>query len=276
MTVTTPIFAPMAPEHLAGAVALSQAEGWAHRPEDWALVLSNSRGVVGLCGDRVVATAVASPFGAVATVNMVIVADDLRGRGLGRQVMERAMGRVAAETWHLVATPEGLPLYAKLGFEPWGEVSQHQGVAEAAPGGLPEEWAVDADLQALVALDRAASGMDRGWLIEALMRGGRVLVLREGGGVVGFAALRCFGRGELAGPIVARTEEEARALLATVLAHCAGRFLRVDIPDGTGLGAVLDTHGLLPVGGGVSMSRGPAPVVPGPHRRFALASQAVG
>ncbi len=276
MTDAAPVFSPMGPEHLAGAVALSWAEGWAHRPEDWALVLSNSRGVVGLCGDRVVATAVASPFGAVATVNMVIVADDMRGRGLGRQVVEHAMGRVAAETWHLVATTEGLPLYAKLGFEPWGEVSQHQGVAEAAPGGLPEEWAGDADLPALIALDRAANGMDRGWLIEALMRVGRILVLREEGEVAGLAALRRFGRGELAGPIVARTKEEARALLATVLAHCAGRFLRVDIPEGTGLGAVLGAHGLLPVGGGISMRRGPVPQVPGPHRRFALASQAVG
>ena len=276
MTATTPTFAPMGPEHLAGAVALSQAEGWAHRPEDWALVLSNSRAVVGLCGDRVVATATASPFGAVATVNMVIVADDMRGRGLGRQVVEQAMGRVVAETWHLVATPEGLPLYAKLGFEPWGEVSQHQGIAEAAGGGLPEEWAGDADLPALIALDRTATGMDRGWLIEALMRRGRILVLREGGRVAGFAALRRFGRGELAGPIMARTGEEARALLATVLTHCAGRFLRVDIPEGTGLGAMLGAHGLLPVGGGISMRQGPALNLPGPHQRFALASQALG
>lgn len=276
MTDAEPTFAPMGPEHLAGAVALSRAEGWPHRSEDWTLVLSNSCGVVGLSGDRVVATAVASPFGPVATVNMVIVADDMRGRGLGRRVMERAMGRVTAETWHLVATPEGLPLYGKLGFEACGEVSQHQGVAKAASGGLAENWAGEADIPALIALDRAANGMDRGWLIEALMRGGRILLLREGGRVAGFAALRRFGRGELAGPIVARTEEDAQALLATALTHCAGRFLRVDIPEGTGLGAVLSAHGLLRVGGGISMRRGPAPMVSGPYRRFALASQAVG
>ena len=63
-------FVPFAPDHLPGALHLSRAAGWPHRAEDWALVLSLSQGLVALEGQRVVATALVTPFGAVGMVNM--------------------------------------------------------------------------------------------------------------------------------------------------------------------------------------------------------------
>jgi GNAT superfamily N-acetyltransferase len=265
----------MGPQHLDGAVALSHAEGWPHRAEDWALVLSQSHGVVALDGPHVVATAIAVPFGPVATMGMILVDRSLRGRGLGRRVMEQAMAQVSPAEWRLVATPEGLPLYRKLGFEPCGEVQQHQGIARTAPAGLPEVWASAADVLALVELDRVATGMERDWLIDALLQNGRVLIHREGGEIVAFAAVRRFGRGDLVGPIVARTETEARAMLATVITTSAGRFLRVDTTGDTGLGSFLSEHGLVAVGGGTAMRRGSPHRTVGPHHSFALAAQAL-
>ena len=111
----TAIFDPLTPAHLDGAVALSRAEGWPHRPEDWALILGLSRGIAALDGDRLVGTAMATPFGPAGTLGMIVVARDWRGRGLGRAMMERLMDGEARQ-WRLVATAEGLPLYAKLGF----------------------------------------------------------------------------------------------------------------------------------------------------------------
>lgn len=199
MQAEAPHLGRMGPEHLDGAVALFLAEGWPHRREDWALILSQSQGVVAIDGEQVVATAIAIPFGPVATLGMILVDRRLRGRGLGRRVVEHAMAQLSPQEWRLVATEEGLPLYRKLGFEPCGEVRQHQGIVQAAPSILPESWAGNADAPDLPALDQAATGMDRTWLMRALLRDSRVLIRREGGEVVAFAALRCFGRGDLVG-----------------------------------------------------------------------------
>lgn len=256
-------------------MALSRAEGWPHRVEDWALVVDRSQGVVALEGTRVVAAAVATPFGPVATANMILVDQDLRGRGIGRRIMESAMARLAPAEWRLVATQAGLPLYRRIGFAPCGDVVQHQGVAQAAPGALPACWAEPADVPRLVELDQAATGMERGWLMEALVRDGRVLVHREGASIGAFAGLRRFGLGEAAGPVVARSEADAHALLATLLTATAGRFLRVDLLGGTRLAGIVDAHGLPQVGRGVLMRLGAGPVPSHGHRCFALASQAL-
>jgi hypothetical protein len=71
----------LTPAHLDGAVALSRAEGWPHRPEDWALILGLGRGIAALDGDRVIGTAMATPYGPAGTVGMIVVARDWRGRG---------------------------------------------------------------------------------------------------------------------------------------------------------------------------------------------------
>ncbi|MFT3691079.1 GNAT family N-acetyltransferase [Paenirhodobacter sp.] len=264
---------PFLPEHIPGAVALSRAEGWPHRTEDWALILGLSRGVVALDENRVVGTALATGFGPVGMLNMIIVAAEMRGRGLARRLMEAVMAE-AAQEWRLVATEAGLPLYRKLGFVEQNRVVQHQGIltGTTAPEGV--DWG--GEVETLAALDHAATGADRRSLIAALLREGRVAVLRREGTVAGYAALRPFGRGEVAGPVIAGNAEDARALLSFVLADRAGRFIRVDTTEDSGLAPWLAELGLAHVGGGIGMSRGtPAPRT-GEFHRFALAAQALG
>lgn len=263
--------------HIAGAHALSRAVQWPHRAEDWELFLSLSRGAVVLEGETVVATALATPFGDVATANMIIVDAARRGAGLGRRVMEAAMARVSAREWRLVATQDGLPLYEKMGFVGYGEIRQMQGIV-AAPGAvaaLPER-ATAADLEGLVALDKGATGMERRALYEALLRMGTVHVQRQAGEIVALAALRIFGRGEVLGPVIARTEDEARGLMAPIIACAEGRFLRVDTPLDSGMADWLGGLGLARAGGGILMRKGAATPCPGPQRAFALAAQAFG
>jgi len=55
--------APFSPGHLPGALALSQAERWPHRAEDWAQFLSLSQGVVALVDGQVAGTALLTRFG---------------------------------------------------------------------------------------------------------------------------------------------------------------------------------------------------------------------
>jgi GNAT superfamily N-acetyltransferase len=284
MQTDTITFSDFGVQHIGDALRLSQAAGWPHRTEDWALIQGLSRGVIALQGDRLVATAMATPFGAVAALNMIIVDEALRGRGLGRRIMEEAMARVTPDEWRLVATKDGLPLYEKLGFAACGEVQQLQGVVHSR--GLGEEaatsgadglgWAASADAKALADLDLSATGMERSALIAALLQVGRVLALREGGPIVAFAAIRPFGRGEVAGPVVARDVAEAKRLLGVLFGQRDGQFLRVDTTAETGLAPWLKDFGLSHVGGGIAMRRGTAAPISTTHRSFALAAQALG
>jgi predicted N-acetyltransferase YhbS len=270
--------APFTPDHLDGAVMLSRQAGWPHRRQDWAMVLSLSTGIVARQGQRVVGTTLVTRYGEqAATINMVIVDEAMRGRGIGRRLMNFALEESKGRECRLVATKEGLPLYTKLGFRASGAIVQHQGIAALAHRPDEVEWAAPEDVAEFAAMDRTASGLDRAALIPLLFEQGRVAVLRRNGRTAGFAALRLFGRGQVAGPVVAATADEARSLLSFLLAACPGEFLRVDTSEASGLSPWLAERGLAHVGGGIAMQRGrPARVDVSPFQTFALANQALG
>lgn len=266
------------PDRLEEAVALSRQAGWPHRREDWAMVLGLSRGFAAYEGERLVGTAMATPFGSdAATINMVLVAERLRGRGVGRQLMKAALEAIHGREQRLVATQEGLPLYEKLGFRAVGEIVQHQGPTPAAVAGSGRVvWGVGAaEMETLADIDRDASGIDRTAMLAALAAAGAVAVLHEGDAPVGYAVLRPFGRGEVVGPVVARDENDARVLIGAAFARSTSGFVRIDTPD-KGLGAWLAGQGLAAVGGGVAMRRIPLPRPAASFQTYALASQALG
>lgn len=264
----------LTPAHLDDAVQLSRAAGWPHRREDWALALAIGTGVVALEHDRVVGTAMVTRYGAaVATISLVIVDAARRGRGIGRQLLDWTLREAGEQECRLVATPDGLPLYRQLGFQTMEPILQHQGTLGAVPPGVGVVWADRDTLPAVIALDRAAFGADRSKLIEALFQRGQVAMLAGGGG---FAMVRPFGRGEVAGPVVASTLAEAQTLLATVFAARPGSFMRVDTRQGSGLAPWLAMQGLAQVDVETLMRRGTGPHEPNTAhaQSFALASHA--
>ncbi len=275
MPDSVPVIAPLGPGDLPGALALSQAEGWPHRTEDWAMIAGLGHGLVARAGDRVVGTACLVPFGAVAMLNMIIVSEAMRGRGLGARLMRAAMALVPAREYRLVATEAGMPLYRKLGFRETGRIAQSQGMLAATDALLPDLAGPD-EAGAIAALDRAATGTDRRPLIQALLAAGPVALLRDGDRITGYGARRPFGRGLLIGPVIAPDAEGARRLIAGLCAGCAGRFMRLDTPVEAGLTGWLAGLGLAHVDGGTTMSHGPRPPAPATPACFALAAQALG
>lgn len=280
-----PALTALGPEHLPRAVELSRAENWPHRLEDWEMILDLGRGVAALSEGRVVGTAIATVFGQVGLTSMVIVDASMRGRGLGRRLMEAVLASGAPQEWRLVATGSGLPLYRGLGFAERDRVIRHEGVLTgvAAPAGGKRAggdggigWADERDLDAVARADTAATGADRARLVRALLDAGRLAVLCRDGTVAGYAALRPFGRGEVAGPVVAEDADGARALLAFLLADRAGCAIRVDTTRAAGLSPWLAGFGLAEAGGGIEMSRGAPVIASGGLHRYALAAQALG
>ena len=271
-------YAAMEPAHLAGAVRLSADVGWPHSKEDWRLVLDISHGFVALQEGEVVATAMATPFGNAAMVNMVIVDAPLRGMGVARAMMERVMTAADPASWHLVATDAGLPLYEAFGFRRTGKIIRYQGIVADVRSSGDACWGSTSDLAAVINLDKAASGMDRAAMYGALSKEARLAVLRHSGGIVGHAFVRDFGLGRVIGPVVAATVGEAQDLISFIMSEHAGAFLRVDTRSDTGLGAWLEQNGLsADTVGGIVMQAGTVTSGPaGPASVFALASQALG
>ena len=271
-------FAAMQPEHLPGAVRLSADAGWPHREEDWRLVLDISHGFVAVQEGEVVATALATPFGNAAMVNMVIVDASLRRKGIARVMMERVMAVADPASWHLVATDAGLPLYEAFGFRRTGKIVRYQGnVADVRSSG-DACWGSTSDLAAVIRLDKAASGMDRAAMYSALSKEARIAVLRRSDGIVGHAFVRDFGRGRVVGPVVASSVGAAQSLISFIMSENAGALLRVDTGVHTGLGAWLERNGLsADTAGGIVMQAGTVASGPtGPVSVFALAAQALG
>jgi predicted N-acetyltransferase YhbS len=269
------------PDHLDGAVQLSRQAGWPHRPEDWRMALALSQGCVAVSrqDNRVVGSALMTPYGReAATINMVIVDASVRGRGTGRRLMEGVLSLAGDRSLQLVATESGLSLYEKLGFRSSGVVVQHQGhvvKSVTAPPGV--RAARPDDIAAITELDRAAYGAERRRLIALLADVGSLAVLERMEQLVGFAALRPFGHGEVIGPVVAANSDDAKLLVSHFLAARAGAFVRIDTAVTTGLGPWLAGIGLAHVGGGIAMRR---PIVTAPVKTafftFALANQAFG
>jgi len=267
------------PHHIEGAVALSRQENWPHRPQDWQMALQLSSGAVALDGQgRVTGTILVTPYGMdCAMINMVIVDRNARGKGLGRQLMDQAFALAGNRPLRLVATADGMPLYEKLGFVPSGTILQHQGkVAElGAPGGVAAAG-ID-DLPEIKALDRDAYGADREALIDALAERGQFAVFRRNGAIEAYAAIRPFGRGEVIGPVIAGSADEAKALIGFFAAPRPGAFLRVDTGSVTGIASWLEEIGLTHVGDGVAMDRPPRTGADRIRPKvYALANQALG
>ncbi|MDA9404407.1 GNAT family N-acetyltransferase [Bradyrhizobium sp. CCBAU 45389] len=278
MTQSTISLTAFRTDHLEGALRLSRQAGWPHRLEDWQLALDLSAGFVALDASTVVGTILMTPYKRdVATVNMVIVDEAVRGRGLGRKLMDAIIEQAGLRALRLVATGEGLPLYQKLGFCRTGTIIQHQGMVLPVAAPVNVRPAESHDIFGILELDRSAFGADRRCLLRTLAEVGQLAVLDRGHGIAGFAASRSFGRGEVIGPVVAGNADDGKALLSFFLARSEGRFVRVDTAETAQLSAWLAEHGLVQVGDGIAMQRPVAvPSNPSPFTTFALASQAFG
>ncbi|MCP4564585.1 MAG: GNAT family N-acetyltransferase [Bosea sp.] len=266
----------------ASCAELSRRVGWPHRREDWEFVIGLGHGIVGERDGKLVATGLWWPYGeSHATVGMIIVAPEEQGAGIGKRLMQALLGQAESRSLMLNATVAGEPLYARLGFRPFGGVSQYHGhvLAVAAPElGVGERLrpGIPADLAMLQRLDREATGLERGPVLTALLQCGECLVLERAGQPVGFSILRAFGRGQVVGPVVAADETDARTLIACWLHSRAEQFMRVDLQFGSSLSDWLVRHGLAPAGDVTAMVRGDLPAAPGPARLHALITQALG
>ncbi|UZE21805.1 GNAT family N-acetyltransferase [Pseudomonas sp. B21-056] len=275
-------YRPMIAADVSAAHALSVRLKWPHRLEDWAMLQRIAEGFVAEDGDRLIGTAFTCPQGSYATIGLVIVSDDYQGQGIGRKLMDLALEACTPRTAILNATLAGAPLYISQGFVEFGHILQHQGQAQAIdPPALSDgeqcRSLTVSDRARLLELANAGSGLDRETVLNDLSDVVEHAVgIERDGQLRAFAILRPFGRGHCVGPIIAQNPEQAKHLIATLLARVPDQFFRIDTPADSGLSDWLDTAGLKQVDKVAQMARGTPPQSVGGVKQFSLVSQAIG
>lgn len=216
---------------VAGGFALSRAAGWNQRADDWTLLLSRNPGrfVAAVSPDgRIVGTAGAACYGtALAWVCMVLVDPKSRGHGLGTRLMEAVLARLGdVSAVGLDATPQGRPVYAKLGFAEAGTFLRMgtDGDRRSSAEG-PATPLAAGDLDAVLGLDREVFGADRGEVLRWAFAQAPAWCVRDGDRLTAY----CFARGgqhsHHVGPVVAASDESARGVLMAALRHAEGRVI---------------------------------------------------
>jgi Acetyltransferase (GNAT) domain len=225
----------LAESHIGDCMALSSEAGWNQTADDWTLFLH--RGIVyGLpdSNGRTVATGAVLPYpGGFAWIGMVLVTAPRRRERIGTRILEICCTDVVDRGLVAVldATPAGQRVYRPLGFEPIFGLTRWQGEGGGRlnpPVGI--RAMSDGDLPAVAAIDAAAFGASRMFLIESLLRRAPqfAFVTQDG-----FALARPGRIATQIGPIVAANEASAAALLDAALSSVAGPVF-LDLVDGWG------------------------------------------
>jgi len=213
---------------------LKDLAGWNQTASDWQRFLDASPHgcFVAEVDGRVSGTVTTIVHGGrVAWIGMVLVDPDVRGRGIGTELLGRAiehLEELRVPALKLDATPQGRPLYAKLGFVDEYEIERWVlrrdpatgGAAESGPRMIGGRGGDSQVVDQIMELDLQVFGADRSALLRSLELDAPVfaLVLRRDDAVQGYALGRRGSRADHLGPWVARDEATARAL--------GGGFLR--------------------------------------------------
>ncbi|CAG1010836.1 hypothetical protein BURK2_04118 [Burkholderiales bacterium] len=218
---------PFVPDDVPLFLSLAAAEGWISDPWEFAFLLDTFPfGCLAVEEEgRPVAFVAAVRYGTSGWIGNLVVAKDVRGRGLGTRLMQRAVDKLLAagvKTVWLTASEAGRPLYEKLGFREMDGVVRWHGMARG--GGENDRDPVCPD--ELVPLDGAGWGDDRGALLAAVAARGTVL--REEGG---FLVVQPCGDDFQIGPWAAVDRRVAAGLLGRALTRLrSGARVLLDVP----------------------------------------------
>jgi hypothetical protein len=141
--------------------------------------------------------------------------------------------RAGVRSIRLDATPLGRPLYESLGFAAEATILRHQGIPAVSQDPGAELPGVDArDRDAILTLDRLATGADRRKLIDRLFADNPDLArtCRVAGSIAGFALARPGSRALHIGPCIAE-DAAGPALLRDAFRLHVGRPVIIDIPE---------------------------------------------
>ena len=260
----------MTEQDVPGGLRLNTLSGWNQTAADWRRFLENSpSGCFVMEHDgNVVGTATTINYERrLAWIGMVLVDPEYRKQGIGTALLEKTieyLDETNIRTMKLDATPQGKPIYTKLGFVEEHEIERW--VLKRTPGANPKpQSSTRAPLnnmqrEQILQFDKELFGADRSFLLRALCEEAPqfATAVWEDELLQGYA----FGRKGLfadhLGPWIARTRAAAEEILCGFLANSCRETLIVDCLKSNSMAVeLLRSRGFAPSRPLTRMVRGP-------------------
>lgn len=228
-------------EKTGNIVSLSSYIGWDYNREEIETIF-NVGIVYGVWNEReeLIASAAIILYGEkLASIGMVIVHPDYKGRGIGKIITEACVKSVSAHTpIMLIATDEGKPLYEKLGFRAVSYVSKYICNSYNANHKCAEneEYMMvykESDLEEIIKIDKGAFGTSRNeFLKQRIMQSEQCVVVKDTKeNVVGYGISIQTPENKIIGPVVAKNNAMAMRIVHDLARGYNGK-LRMDVPEG--------------------------------------------
>lgn len=212
---------PMTAADTEAAAELLRRGDWGERAErlvffDWAISRPTVAPLVAERDGEIVGTGVGSAHGPVGWVGTIFVEPARRGSGLGRAVTRAVIADLEARgcrTLVLIATSMGRPVYEREGFDVLDDQVRFSIDGLPADAGPPDPLVrafAPADFEAIVALDRFATGEDRRAVLASLLTPSSTWIARSPDDTIRGYLARAPWRG---GALIAPDPDDALRLL---------------------------------------------------------------
>ena len=229
------IIRPFADTDVPLGMRLKEQAGWNQLEGDWRRMLAMQPDgcFVAEHDGTAAGTVMTCIFGDVAWIAMMLVEQSMRGKGIGRALMEHSLAFLDGQhvrTVRLDATPMGQQLYEKLGFVAEYSLARYAGSPVGGAICLSRvTLAAPTDHEAIFSLDRSVTQTDRHKLLWRLLDERPGFVVRQNGQLRGYLLTRAGANAMQIGPCIA--DDAAGPLLVNhAFAQHAGRSIYVDIP----------------------------------------------
>ncbi|QDQ01905.1 GNAT family N-acetyltransferase [Lysinibacillus fusiformis] len=220
-------------------IELSASVEWDYDEFEIATVLSSGKifGHKDANGKIVSSAAIIKYDTNLASIGMVIVHQNFRGLGLGKDATQKCLDSVDGDTvTMLIATKEGAPLYEKMGFKTVDYVQKYlaDNYIESNRFSTDDMTIVnynEKDFNQILKLDEAAFGDIRSNFLQNRIKQAKqcIVVKDHNGNIMGFGISILGPINLMLGPIVAPDSQTASLLLHNLALNHQGK-LRIDVP----------------------------------------------
>ncbi|MGD6892054.1 GNAT family N-acetyltransferase [Bacillus mobilis] len=228
-------------EKIENIVSLSSYIGWDYNREEIETIFDSGI-VYGVWNKRkeLISSAAIILYGEKsASIGMVIVHPDYKGRGIGKAITNACMKSVSVQTpIMLIATDEGKPLYEKLGFKVVSYVSKYicnsYNVNDYCIGNQDNIMNYEeVDLEEIIKIDEYAFGTNREvFLKKRIIQSEQCIVVKGNKqNVLGYGLSIQTPENKIIGPVVAKNDETAMRIVHHLARNHNGK-LRIDVPKG--------------------------------------------
>lgn len=236
---TTAQIRTMTSDDISTGMRLKEAAGWNQTQEDWERFLQASpKGCfVAERDGRIVGTVTTIIYeNRFAWIAMVLVDTQFRGKGIGSALLLKAIDYLDARRIPCVkldATPQGKPIYARLGFRVEYEIERHSVTRELNSNASLASVADNVQsIEPVLEMDREVFGADRSALLRSVSASAPELAITNraaGNAMKGFVLGRKGSRADQLGPWVASNVAAAREVFEAFLIHSRRNVVLVDV-----------------------------------------------